>query len=264
MVRTWTAATRCGASGSRISPGYRRAPAATRVLADHGAEVIKIESDFAWAPAGGASANTPTGVGYRHNWNAGKLSITLYMNTVEGLDIARRLVAVSDVVAENFSGRVMGKWGLDYHGLRQIRPDIIMLSMSGPGRTGPWKDYVTFGQTLQSWSGLTYLTGFPDSDPTGPASALQRLHRRQHRRPRGPAGPHSSCPYRRGAMDRHGPARGQLRPNGDIGPGPERQHAGRHHTAHGQPAAPRRRRSPWGLQMQGSRPLGGHRGVHQR
>ena len=146
-------------------------PAATRVLADHSAEVIKIESDFAYAPGGGASANTPTGVGYRHNWNAGKLSITLYMNTVQGLDIARRLVAVSDVVAENFSGRVMTKWGLDYQSLRQIRPDIIMLSMSGPGRTGPWKDYVTFGQTLQAWSGITYLTGFQDTDPCGPASA---------------------------------------------------------------------------------------------
>jgi benzylsuccinate CoA-transferase BbsF subunit len=146
-------------------------PAATRILADQGAEVIKIESDMGLAVIGGPASNTPRGIGSRQNWNAGKLSISLNMKTPQGVDIAKRLVAISDVVAENFSGRVMSGWGMDYHSLRKIRPDLIMLSMSGLGRTGPWKDYVSYGQTLQAWCGLTYLTGFPHTDPCGPASA---------------------------------------------------------------------------------------------
>ncbi len=146
-------------------------PSATRILADQGAEVIKVESDQALAVVGGARSNTPRGLGQRHNWNAGKRSIALNMKTPRGQDIAKRLVALSDVVAENFSGRVMPSWSMDYQSLRQVKPDLIMLSMSGFGRTGPWKDYVSYGQTLQAWSGFTALTGFPGTDPCGPASA---------------------------------------------------------------------------------------------
>jgi crotonobetainyl-CoA:carnitine CoA-transferase CaiB-like acyl-CoA transferase len=146
-------------------------PSATRILADQGAEVIKVESNQALAVVGGPGSRTARGLGQRHNWNAGKLSISLNMKTPEGIAIAKRLVAVSDVVAENFSGRVMPGWGMDYESLRQIRPDIVMLSMSGLGRTGPWKDRVSYGQTLQAWSGITYQTGFPNTDPCGPASA---------------------------------------------------------------------------------------------
>ena len=146
-------------------------PSATRVLSDQGAEVIKIESNMALAVVGGPASYTRRGVGSRHNWNAGKLSISLNMKTPQGIAIARRLVEVSDVVAENFSGRVMRGWGMDYESLRSVRPDIIMLSMSGLGRTGPWKDYVSYGQTIQAWCGLTYLTGFSHTDPCGPASA---------------------------------------------------------------------------------------------
>jgi len=146
-------------------------PSATRILSDQGAQVIKVESNQALAVVGGPSSNTTRGLGQRHNWNAGKLSISLNMKIDAGKDLARRLVAVSDVVAENFSGRVMPSWGLDYEGVRQIKPDIIMLSMSGFGRTGPWKDRVSYGQTLQAWSGFTDLTGFPDTRPSGPASA---------------------------------------------------------------------------------------------
>ena len=146
-------------------------PATTRIMAEQGAEVIKVESTFAISIAGGPAPLTPRGVGYRHNWNANKLSLALNMKSPRGLEIANRLVAVSDVVAENFSSRVMPKWSMDYQKLRQIKPDIIMLSMSGFGRTGPWRDFVSYGQTLQAASGLTCLTGFPDTDPSGPASA---------------------------------------------------------------------------------------------
>ena len=146
-------------------------PSATRILSDQGAEVIKVESNNALSVVGGPASATARGLGQRHNWNAGKLSISLNMKTPQGIGIARRLVAVSDVVAENFSGRVMPSWGLDYDSIRPINPGIIMLSMSGLGRTGPWKDRVSYGQTLQAWSGFTELTGFPDTDPSGPASA---------------------------------------------------------------------------------------------
>ena len=146
-------------------------PSATRILSDQGAEVIKVESNNALSVVGGPASATARGLGQRHNWNAGKLSISLNMKTPQGIDIAKRLAAVSDVVAENFSGRVMPSWGLDYDSIRVINPSIIMLSMSGFGRTGPWKDRVSYGQTLQAWSGFTELTGFPDADPSGPASA---------------------------------------------------------------------------------------------
>ncbi len=146
-------------------------PSATRILSDQGAEVIKVESNNALSVVGGPASATARGLGQRHNWNAGKLSISLNMKTPQGIDIAKRLAAVSDVVAENFSGRVMPSWGMDYESIRAINPGIIMLSMSGFGRTGPWKDRVSYGQTLQAWSGFTQLTGFPDADPSGPASA---------------------------------------------------------------------------------------------
>ena len=146
-------------------------PSATRILADQGAEVIKVESNNALAVVGGPSSATARGLGQRHNWNAGKRSISLDMKTPQGVAIAKRLVAVSDVVAENFSGRVMTGWGMDYESLRRVKPDLVMLSMSGFGRTGPWKDRVSYGQTLQAWSGFTELTGFPNTDPCGPASA---------------------------------------------------------------------------------------------
>ena len=146
-------------------------PSATRILSDQGAEVIKVESNNALSVIGGPASATARGLGQRHNWNAGKLSISLNMKTTQGIDIAKRLATVSDVVAENFSGRVMPSWGLDYDSIRAINPSIIMLSMSGFGRTGPWKDRVSYGQTLQAWSGFTQLTGFPDTDPSGPASA---------------------------------------------------------------------------------------------
>ena len=146
-------------------------PSATRILSDQGAEVIKVESNNALSVVGGPASATARGLGQRHNWNAGKLSISLNMKTAQGIDIAKRLAAVADVVAENFSGRVMPSWGLDYDSIRAINPSIIMLSMSGFGRTGPWRDRVSYGQTLQAWSGFTELTGFPDTDPSGPASA---------------------------------------------------------------------------------------------
>jgi len=77
------------------------------------------------------------------------------------------LVKISDVVIENFTPRVKSNWGLSYDNLRAIKPDIIMLSMSAMGQTGPWRDFAALGPTIQAFSGITQLTSFPQSAPLG-------------------------------------------------------------------------------------------------
>ena len=136
-------------------------PYATRILADFGAEVIKVQSRKTTT---GAESNT---TGYFNTWNRNKLGITLDMGRPEARDIALRLVKVSDVVMENFTPRVMSNWGLSYKDLKKVKPDIIMLSMSGMGQTGPWRDFVAFGSTIQAFSSMTYLTSFPQNPPSG-------------------------------------------------------------------------------------------------
>ncbi len=135
-------------------------PVATRILADHGADVIKIERpdslDF------GTRRGGLTG-----NLNRGKRSIVLDMNDPRGLSIARRLIATADVVVDNFSPRVMANWGLTFEELRKLRPDIIALSMSGFGHTGPHRDYVSYGPTLQALAGYTYMMRLPGREPAG-------------------------------------------------------------------------------------------------
>ena len=138
-------------------------PYATRILADFGAEVIKVQSKKI---ATGAEDNT---TGYFNTWNRGKLSITLDMSHPQAKDIVLKLVKISDVVVENFTPRVMSNWGLSYDKLAKAKPDIIMLSMSGMGQTGPWRDFAALGHTIQAFSGITYLTSFP-SELASPAA----------------------------------------------------------------------------------------------
>jgi len=135
-------------------------PYATRMLADFGAEVIKVQ-----LPAQGVEDTF--GQAYFNAWNRNKLGIILNLNKPEGVAIARKLVAISDAVVDNFTPRVMANWGLDYENLRTVKQDIIMLSMSAMGHTGPQRDYVGFGPTVQAFSGMSYLTSFPGKPPTG-------------------------------------------------------------------------------------------------
>ena len=139
-------------------------PYATRLLADFGAEVIKVqpllpreEDDFA--------------SGYYNTWNRNKLGITLDMSKPEGVALARKLVLASDAVVENFTPRVMANWGLDYQNLKVIKPDIIMLSLSTMGNTGLRRDNTGFGPTIQAFSGLTHLTAYSGGPPLGPGTA---------------------------------------------------------------------------------------------
>jgi benzylsuccinate CoA-transferase BbsF subunit len=139
-------------------------PYATRLLADSGAEVIKVQpllpqedDDFAR--------------GYYNTWNRNKLGITLDLGTPEGIALAKKLVLSSDAVVENFTPRVMANWGLDYANLKKLKPDIVMLSLSAMGSTGPYRDYTGFGPTIQAFSGLTHLTAYSGGPPLGLGTA---------------------------------------------------------------------------------------------
>jgi crotonobetainyl-CoA:carnitine CoA-transferase CaiB-like acyl-CoA transferase len=136
-------------------------PYATRILGDFGAEVIKVQSK---KTAEGAESNA---TGYFNHWHRNKRSITLDMSYPEAKGIVLELVKISDLVIENFSPRVMSNWGLDYERLKEVKPDLIMLSMSAMGQKGPWKDDVAYGPTLQALSGLTYLTSPTKETPMG-------------------------------------------------------------------------------------------------
>ncbi len=135
-------------------------PYATRLLADFGAEVIKVQ------PLA-KEAEDKFSLGYYNTWNRNKLGITLNPGKPAGLEIVKKLVKMSDAVVENFSPRVMANWGLNYPGLKAIKSDIILLSMSVMGHTGPQRHYVGFGPTVQAFSGITWLTSYPGRPPSG-------------------------------------------------------------------------------------------------
>lgn len=151
-------------------------PCVTRYLADHGAEVIKIENPH--RPVGrdargnGDARGRLDGSLMFDEVNRNKLSLAVDMGQAAGRNLARRLVAASDLVVENFSRRVMRRWGFDYASLRQVRPDLIMMSMQGLGQTGPHAEHVSVGLVLSSLSGLSWLwrgRGYPG--PVGPGYA---------------------------------------------------------------------------------------------
>lgn len=145
-------------------------PFATLQLAHLGAEVIRIESHNRVCVTRRLPpfADGQSGVnrsGYYNQFNQGKLSFSLNFKQPEAIEIAKKLVAVSDVVAENFAAGVMDKLGLGYETLRKIKPDIIMIAMSGYGAVGPESSYVSYGPAQAPLSGLSSLTGFPGFPP---------------------------------------------------------------------------------------------------
>src|SRR6266567_6802328 len=148
-------------------------PQATRILADFGAEVIRIEyegridSSRIGMTSPPADPSSPNGSGVFNNLNRNKRSLTLNLNHPRGVDLLRRLIAVSDAVVENFSSRVMEQRGLAFEALAAINPGIIYLSLSGFGHTGRDRDFVTWGPTAQALSGLTLMSGLPDAPPAG-------------------------------------------------------------------------------------------------
>jgi crotonobetainyl-CoA:carnitine CoA-transferase CaiB-like acyl-CoA transferase len=147
-------------------------PQATRLLADFGAEVIKVESRARPDQArtmfpphvGERSLNSS---GYFNNFNRNKLGVTINLSLPEGRKVMEKLIAISDGLLENYSARVMSNWGWDYDGLCLIKPDIVYVSMAGFGHDGPYVDYQSYGPTVQALSGLTHISGLPDREPSG-------------------------------------------------------------------------------------------------
>lgn len=132
-------------------------PTAARFLAMMGAEVIKV---------GSARRPDPSTRGAPFQaYNQSKRSCALNIATPAGLNLARQLIAQSDVVIENFAAGVIERLGLGYDVLRAIKPDLIMVSSSGTGHSGPDKDYVAYGSLLQYYTGWNSISGYPDGEP---------------------------------------------------------------------------------------------------
>ena len=135
-------------------------PVATRILGDHGAQVVKVERKDP-PPMGNRK------LGLQCDLHRDKLSVALNMQHPRGVELARRLAAMSDIVMDNFSARVMRSWGMDYASLKAVKPDIICISMSGLGHSGPRANYVSYGPTLQALGGYTLLMQDESSEPAG-------------------------------------------------------------------------------------------------
>ncbi|MBI2916753.1 MAG: CoA transferase [Chloroflexi bacterium] len=151
-------------------------PMTSRYLAWHGAEVIRIETSSRLdvlrtnGPFPGHVFDINKSGMYTDN-NCNKSGITLNLNHPSGVDIARRLISRADVLVENFTPKAMKKWGLTYHDLVKIRPDIIMISLTGHGQTGPYAMHPGAGFSMMGITGIANLTGWPDQPPglIGPA-----------------------------------------------------------------------------------------------
>jgi crotonobetainyl-CoA:carnitine CoA-transferase CaiB-like acyl-CoA transferase len=151
----------------------------TELLALLGADIVQVENrarldSWRGSDSGTVSAvlagHETTGAAYDLNplfnsVNLGKRSITLDLAAPEGRDLFRRLVPRFDFVAENFSPRVMGNLGIAYADLCQLRPDIVLVSMSAYGATGPWSPVPGIGGTIEPSSGMSSLLGYPGGPP---------------------------------------------------------------------------------------------------
>jgi len=154
-----------------------------RMMADMGAKVIKVESiqrfdtargvipprapDFVWPGHKNCEIQDPsweTG-GTHHELSRNKYDITLDLTRPKGQEIFKKLVKISDVVAENYPPGRMDRWGLGYSSLKEVNPGIIMVSNSGWGATGPEAHYKAFGILVEPMSSLCSFTGYPDPEP---------------------------------------------------------------------------------------------------
>ncbi|MFP5305919.1 MAG: CaiB/BaiF CoA transferase family protein [Gammaproteobacteria bacterium] len=186
------------AAGAARTPRARRGPlagirvadfcwlgvgaCATRVLADFGAEVIRIEDrnrldmprrlpiykNGKARTYGEEDPNPdPNKGGLFNNYNRNKLGVTINMRSPKGRALADRLIASSSVVTENFAPGVMERWGLTYERLRELSPNVIYARMSGYGHSGPHADYRSYGPVVQAVCGLSHIAGLPGMEPSG-------------------------------------------------------------------------------------------------
>ncbi len=147
-------------------------PAATKYFSDYGSTVVKIESmqridigrTFGPFPQSKPGLNRSA---WFDKYATGKHSVTLNLNHPQGVQLALKLVAWADVVLENFTVGAMAKWNLDYKNLVKVKPNIIMVSLSAFGQTGPVAKQPAFGTMMQSYAGFTNILGWPDRMPVG-------------------------------------------------------------------------------------------------
>lgn len=159
----------CDLSGQLAGAG------STRTLAALGAEVIRIEDPVRngrWdllrgiPPFVDARRGIELG-GAFNNHNAGKLGVTLNTRTERGRELLGELIAVSDIVTENFSAGVLESWGFSYERMCELRPDIIYVSNCGFGHTGRYRSFRTWGPIVQAVCGLTHAVGLADQPSAG-------------------------------------------------------------------------------------------------
>ncbi len=145
-------------------------PYCTLQLAHLGAEVIRVETSKRVCPSRlvGPFPDKQPGInraGYFNQYNQGKRSLALDLSKPEAIEIACELVKQADVVTENFAAGVMDRLGLGYEKLRAIKPDLIMISMSAFGQTGPFRGFIGYGPPAAALSGLFFATGYPGGEP---------------------------------------------------------------------------------------------------
>jgi benzylsuccinate CoA-transferase BbsF subunit len=155
------------------------APRATCLLADMGAEVIKVETRKRPDPVRFGPDNLtrdPEMDPLFHSINRNKLGILLNLTTPEGVDLIKQLIGISDVVVENFSPGVMKRFGLDYDSLIKLKTDIIMISFPGVGSEGPLSDVVTYGPSLAGLAGMDSLIGYEGEQVLGMQQAYADIN----------------------------------------------------------------------------------------
>ena len=149
---------------------YIAAPVAAAILAEFGAEVIKIEKPGIGDPLRrfGAPSGRPDATLFWMNESRNKRGITLDLGKPEGAELFRRLAAHADVVCENFRPGTFERWGLGYDALSAINPGLVLLRISAYGQTGPWAGKIGFARMAHALSGVGYLAGEPDGPPVNP------------------------------------------------------------------------------------------------
>ena len=144
---------------------YLAGPTVTRLMAEMGADIIKVEQ----APMGDPARLLPIVKNGRSAYfvqqNRGKKSLCLDFSKPRAIELLRSLVAKADVVVENYGPGVLEKRGLDYASLREINPRIVMASISAFGRSGPLSHKVGYDFIAQAFSGVMHMTGYPDRSP---------------------------------------------------------------------------------------------------
>lgn len=140
-------------------------PFAAKILAEFGAEVIKVEGPGAGDPLRDWRLLQDGTSLWWYVQSRNKKSITLNLRESEGQEIVRRLAEKVDIIIENFRPGTLDKWNIGYDRLKEINPKIIMVSVSGYGQDGPYRDKAGFGSIGESLGGIRYVTGHPDRPP---------------------------------------------------------------------------------------------------